>query len=98
MDKFDKETRYIVWNPESELPPTVIHKDRQSAISVAYRMSAENPGQSFAVCKIVGYSYMEPSKPHFTDTEKKKKNTECNVCQQPGSGHKLSCPTFTNGR
>lgn len=43
---------YIIWNPASRLPPTVIHPSRPKAIQIAGKMAAENPGESFYVCKL----------------------------------------------
>lgn len=44
--------QYIVWNPASNLPPTVIQPDRQTAIKVAGKMAHQQPGQMFYVCKL----------------------------------------------
>lgn len=48
---------YIVWNPASKLPPTVVHADRPTAIRVAGRMAGQNPGDSFYVCKLVSKAF-----------------------------------------
>lgn len=62
---------YIVWNPTSILPPKVVHDDRAKAIQVAGRMSHENPGQTFYVCKLVN-SATKPISPavKYEDLEK----------------------------
>ena len=47
------ECQYIIWNPASNLPPTVAHPDRATAIRVAGSMAHRSPGQTFFVCKLV---------------------------------------------
>lgn len=44
---------YIIWNPKSKLPPTVVFSGRPEAIKVAGRMAGNNPGEEFYVCKLV---------------------------------------------
>ena len=48
-----KMTQYIVWTPNSNLPPKVVHSDRPSAIKAAGAMAHTNPGSTFYVCKLV---------------------------------------------
>lgn len=52
--KTDLNGQYIVWSPTSTQPPTRTYADRPTAIKVAHLMAVKNPGQQFAVCKIVG--------------------------------------------
>jgi hypothetical protein len=64
-------SNYIVWNPSSRLPPTVIHPDRATAIRVAGRMAAKEPGEKFYVCKLVHLASMAPRPAvEFLDLEK----------------------------
>jgi hypothetical protein len=44
---------YIVWNPNSKLPPTRVLSSRPEAIKMAGRMAGQNPGESFYVAKLV---------------------------------------------
>jgi hypothetical protein len=64
-------SQYIVWNPASNLPPTVVHPNRDKAIKVAARMSHSNPGQTFFVCKLTN-SVSKPVNPDlkYIDLEK----------------------------
>jgi hypothetical protein len=67
---------YILWNPKSRLPPTVTFEDRGKAIKVAGRMAADNPGESFYVCKLVNVASKAKPVPQpilavqYTDLEK----------------------------
>lgn len=54
---------YIIWNPASRLPPTVTHPDRPTAIKVAGRMAAQNPGEKFYVCKLTNVAHKPIPKP-----------------------------------
>ncbi len=58
--KEEKMAEYIVWTPDSPLPPRVVHKDRQTAIRVAGRMAHENPGKTFYSCKLTNSAYKPP--------------------------------------
>jgi hypothetical protein len=46
--------KYVVWSPEAEQPPQYCYGSRPDAIKLAHLMATKNPGQRFAVCKIVG--------------------------------------------
>lgn len=50
----DLKGAYIIWNPNSTLPPKQVYANRPDAIRVAHLMAVKNPGEQFAVCKIVG--------------------------------------------
>ena len=45
--------QYIVWTPDSDLPPKVVHDTRQAAIRAAGAMAHQNPGKTFFACKLV---------------------------------------------
>ncbi len=49
--------KYIVWNPNSQLPPRVVHDGRPQAIRVAGHMAHSNPGETFYVCKLTNSAY-----------------------------------------
>lgn len=59
LDRLEKNnmSAYIIWNPASKLPPTVTHSSRPEAIRVAGRMAAQNPGESFYVCKLTNKAF-----------------------------------------
>lgn len=59
--------QYIIWNPNSPLPPTSVFTDRPAAIRVAHRMASQNRGERFCVCKIVGVS--ESAETKYTSFE-----------------------------
>ena len=62
---------YIVWNPASKLPPTVVHQDRPTAIRVAGRMAAQNPGEKFYVCKLTNLAKLpKPINVQYEDLER----------------------------
>lgn len=48
--------KYILWNPESQLPPTRTFDSITEAVEVAESMARKHAPQTFHVCKIVGYS------------------------------------------
>lgn len=48
------ESKYIIWNPKSNMPPSALFNDRPAAIKAAVSMAHRFPGDEFAVCKIVG--------------------------------------------
>jgi len=52
----DLSGRYIVWSPESSVPPKLIYASRPDAIKATFGMAKKFPTQRFAVCKIVGES------------------------------------------
>lgn len=47
-----KATQWIVWSPESKLPPSVRHSCEQEAMAVAESMARRYPGQQFLCCEI----------------------------------------------
>lgn len=68
-------SKYIIWNPESPLPPTVVHNSRPEAIRVAGRMAGQNEGATFYVCKLMHSANKPKPVPvttavHYVDLEK----------------------------
>jgi hypothetical protein len=47
-----KQTEWIVWSPESNLPPRVKHSCEQEAMAVAESMAKRHPTQSFYACEV----------------------------------------------
>ena len=62
-------SQYIIWNPKSSAPPTVIHESRPAAIKIAYQMSASTPGEEFFICKLVGKVSAPEPKPHHENLD-----------------------------
>lgn len=52
---------YIIWNPQSQLPPTQTFGTPEEAWEVADRMAVQHDGQKFFVMKAIGFS--EVTKP-----------------------------------
>lgn len=50
----DLKNKFIVWNPESNKPPRVVYGTKGNAVKVAMSMATRNPGERFAICKVVG--------------------------------------------
>ena len=75
-DKKEYMSQYIIWNPKSPNPPTVVQHTRPEAIRIAGRMAHENPGQEFYVCKLVNVASQSAPIPQptrvvtYTDLEK----------------------------
>lgn len=44
---------FIIWNPESNLPPKQTFDSEKQATAVAEKMAAKNPGKTFKVAKLV---------------------------------------------
>lgn len=51
---YSTEPFYILWNPNSELPPRVTFKTRAEAVEVAELMARRNPTETFCVMRAVG--------------------------------------------
>lgn len=60
-------SQYIVWGVGATVAPKVIHDSRPYAIKVAYKLAADNPGERFYVCKLVGV--VEAGSPKYSDME-----------------------------
>lgn len=53
--------QYILWSPESSLPPSVVHNNYDTAKKVAADMARKHRGNHFNVCEIRGCAYLPPS-------------------------------------
>lgn len=53
IDEFDREGKYIVWCPDSNLPPRVVLEGRKQAKAVAISM-AQRHGKEFHWCRLMG--------------------------------------------
>lgn len=40
---------FVVWSPDGETPPKVVHRTHQAAHSAAHMMAKAHPGQTFMV-------------------------------------------------
>lgn len=49
---------WIIWCPESTLPPRVKFDTEEAAAKVAQHMAQKNPGSRFCVCKVAGVAQL----------------------------------------
>lgn len=52
-------SQYILWNPESDLPPQVRFADLKSAQDAAVKMANRYPGQRFNVCQLLHTAFVD---------------------------------------
>lgn len=50
--------KWIIWCPESTLPPRVTFDSEERAAEVASAMASKNPGNRFCVCKVAGVAQL----------------------------------------
>lgn len=54
--------KFIVWSPESKLPPKVQYATKEGAQHVAESMAQRHPNQVFIVCELLTVAYYTPPK------------------------------------
>lgn len=52
---------YILWNPQSDMPPTRTFTSQSAADAVASKMANDNPGETFYVLEAKG-GFLTPAK------------------------------------
>lgn len=50
--------KWIIWCPESTLPPRVTFDSEEAAAKIAQHMASKNPGNRFCVCKVAGVAQL----------------------------------------
>lgn len=46
--------KYVIFEPTSGKPPTVVYDNKNDAIKTSYILAGRNPGKSFVVLKVAG--------------------------------------------
>src|SRR5688572_30201915 len=66
---------WIIWCPESSLPPRVKFDTEEAAAKVAQHMAHKNPGNRFCVCKVAGVAQLVTVKyTSFTEPKARSKS------------------------
>ena len=47
---------YVIWNPGSSLPPSVMYQDEEHAWKVAERLASQNPDEKFFILNSNGHA------------------------------------------